>query len=59
MLTRMMVLGRVWARSSKAMGLGLVGLKGRREGPLRAPWGIAKRPMGPGLLARSSYRIGT
>ena len=58
-LTRIMVLGRTWARSSKAMGLGLVGLNTWREEPLRAPWGDAKRPIGPGLLTRSSYSMGT
>ena len=55
----MMVLGRDWARSSKAMGRGLVGVKGRWCLPRQAALGFAKRPMGPGWLTRSLYSIGT
>ena len=44
----MIVLGRDWARSSNAMGRGLVGEKGRWCLHLRAALGFAKRPMGPG-----------
>ena len=56
--TCMMVLGRDWARSSNAIGLGLVGVKGRCALPPRAALGLARRPMGPGSPIKSSYSTG-